>query len=296
MGSLAPGKTLFAHWVLALAKMLVLTSCAADKMLFLASPSLKEMFLESSFQREDVQIDYNTCSRARYLCEPGFLAFFFFFLSMASLPPFALWWWYWFTALWILKHCSASKFRRPSSFCFPQLLTDSDWLTLLQVCVMHPFPLGLSPHTWKIAYPLFLTPPVKVWHPWAWEVLECSEGPSGQSHMEGSSLHLFLVVRDWSQEPASLAKYTLTKRGRREEGNDRLSHLIHFHMSSHHKVMLYNTFTCSSVEFWASTRVRSFPYVLSVGITTMKELGSHTNVGLQTLNSLSLECRNWHGM
>lgn len=81
MGSLAPGKTLFAHWVLALAKMLVLTSCAADKMLFLASPSLKEMFLESSFQREDVQIDYNTCSRARYLCEPGFLAFFFFFFS-----------------------------------------------------------------------------------------------------------------------------------------------------------------------------------------------------------------------
>ena len=58
--------------MLALAKMLVLTSCAADKMLFLASPSLKEMFLKSSLQREDVQIDYNTCSRARYLCEPVF--------------------------------------------------------------------------------------------------------------------------------------------------------------------------------------------------------------------------------
>lgn len=75
MGSFAPGKTLFARWVLALAKMLILTSCAADKMLFLASPSLKEMFLESSLQREDVQIDYNTCSRARYLCEPDFHLF-----------------------------------------------------------------------------------------------------------------------------------------------------------------------------------------------------------------------------
>lgn len=57
--------------MLALAKMLVLTSCAADKMLFLANPSLKEMFSEKSLQR-DVQIDYNTCSRARYLCEPDF--------------------------------------------------------------------------------------------------------------------------------------------------------------------------------------------------------------------------------
>lgn len=74
MGSLAPGKTLFAHWVLALAKMLVLTSCAAHKMLFLARPPLKEIFLESSLQREDVQIDYDTCSRAR-LCEPGFHLF-----------------------------------------------------------------------------------------------------------------------------------------------------------------------------------------------------------------------------
>lgn len=64
--------------------MLVLTSCAADKMLFLASPFLKEMFLESSLQREDVQIDYNTCSRARYLCEPDF--FFFFIISSPWLP------------------------------------------------------------------------------------------------------------------------------------------------------------------------------------------------------------------
>lgn len=75
MWSFAPGKTLFALLVLAQAKMLVLTSCAADKMLFLASLSLKEMFLEKSLQREDVQIDYNTHSRARCLSEPGFHLF-----------------------------------------------------------------------------------------------------------------------------------------------------------------------------------------------------------------------------
>lgn len=51
-------------------------------MLFLASPSLKEMFLENSLQREDVQIDFNTCSRARYLCEPDF----HLFISSPRLP------------------------------------------------------------------------------------------------------------------------------------------------------------------------------------------------------------------
>lgn len=84
MGSFAPGKTLFAHWVLALAKMLVLTSCAAAKMLFLASSPLKKDVFENSLQR-DVQIAYNTCSRARYLCEPAFHLF-----ISSPWPPFCL--------------------------------------------------------------------------------------------------------------------------------------------------------------------------------------------------------------
>lgn len=207
---------------------------------------------------------------------------------MASFPPFALRWWCWCTALWILKDHSASKCR-PPSVCFPRLLTDSDWLTLLQVCVMHLFPPGLSPHAWKIAYALFLALPVRVWHHWAWDVPECSEGPGSKKHMERSSLHLFLVVRGWPQETESLAKYTLTKRGRREEGNDRLSHFIHLHVSSHLKVMLYTTSICAPVEFWASTHVRTLPYVLSVGITTMKELEPRMNIGLWPLNNLLLE-------
>lgn len=206
MGIFAPAKTLFARRVLALAKVLVLTSCAPDKMLFLATLSLKEMFLESSLQREDVQIDYNTCSRARYLCELDF----YLFISSPWLPfrLLPLQWWCWCTALWILKYCSASKCRPPSSFCFPQLLTDSNLLTLLQVCIIHPFSPGFSPESWKVAYALLLTPLVRVWHHWAWDVPE--EGPMAKAIWRG----LLCILFWWQgadQKRHNLAKYTLTK-------------------------------------------------------------------------------------
>ena len=68
---------------------------------------------------------------------------------MASLPPFALRWRCWCTALWILKHRSASKCRPPSSFCFLRLLA----VHLLRLADSSPsvcyvsFPTGaLSPH------------------------------------------------------------------------------------------------------------------------------------------------------
>lgn len=209
---------------------------------------------------------------------------------MASFLPFALLWWCWCTVLWILKHCSASKCRPPSSFCFPQLLTDPDWLTLLQVCVMHPFPPGLSPHTWKIAYTLFLTPPVRVWHQRAWDVPELNERPSSKSHMEShverSSLSTFQDwisckvhahkkgqerVRKWQAESLIMSLYLITSQSHAEQ-------YIHLFLSG-----VLGKHQCEESPIC---------YLLVSSL----ELGPCMNVRLQPLNNLLLEYKSWDGM
>lgn len=297
MWSFAPGKTLFALLVLAQAKMLVLTSCAADKMLFLASLSLKEMFLEKSLQREDVQIDYNTRSRARCLSEPGF----HLFISSLWLP---------FHLLHYGDDVNAQPFTSWNTILLPNLglfhhfvslgcsLTGSGWLfPSVHHASFLPMPLLLFPHTWKIAYSMFLTPPVEVWHLWAWGIPEFSKVLSVKSHMESSSVHQFLAsITGWSEKPESPAVHTLTERGRRKDRNGRLIILTHGHISSHLKIVPYSIFVCSSAVLCKYLCQQYSTLTWSVVIATMEEPGLYANVWVHTFNSFSPECKKWGRM
>lgn len=55
------------HHATAPAKMLVLTSCIPGEMLLLANGDGEETALGGSLLSGDVQIDYSTCGRSRYL-------------------------------------------------------------------------------------------------------------------------------------------------------------------------------------------------------------------------------------
>lgn len=213
---------------------------------------------------------------------------------MASLLPFALQWWCWCTVLWILKHHSASKWRLLHHFVSLGLsLTQTGWLfSKCTLCILsHQGSAPLSPHledclrlvsnsSSQSLTPLGLRCPWMEWRT-QWQK------PYGKVFIASFSGSKRLITKDWIS----------CKVHSHKEGQDnRLSHLIHLHTSSHLKVMLYNTFMCFPMEFWANIHGRSLPYMLSVGITTMKELGPCVNVGPEPLNNLWLEYKSWDGM